>query len=351
VVNCWHEVHPCLGREVIMKRPTRDDVARAAGVSGWTVSNVMNGHTGSAIREETKMRVLAAAEQLGYRLNQNARALVTGRFSTIGFWMCFDYSQHRAQVLHLMQQQMKSSGYEIVIRDIEREVDSDPNFSKTFHLPVDGIIALDSPTAATAFSRINPSLSLPFVSMGGYWAADRDFVGVDLYAGTVDAIEHLISTGRRHVVYVVPTTDKNWPGDARMAAYEKTIREAGLEPQYLWLPDLALSTVRRTVRNYLESMPQKVDALFCHNDDVALGAHRALCDLGVTVGHDVALVGCDGIEETDYLACPLTTIVQPIAEMCALAWEFLNRRMQDPTCPLQQRILRPELIIRASTQL
>ncbi len=333
-----------------MKRPTRDDVARAAGVSGWTVSNVLNGHASSSIREETRVRVLAAAEQIGYRPNNSARALVTGRFSTIGFWMCFDYSQHRAHVLHLMQQQMKSSGFEIVIRDIEREMDSDPNFSKTFQLPVDGIIAFDTPTAATAFSRISPSQSIPFVSMGGYWAEDRDFVGVDLHAGTVDAIEHLIQTGRRRIVYLVPRTDKNWPGDVRMSAYETTMREAGLEPQCLWLPDLALSTVRKVVRDALGTAPDSADALFCHNDDVAFGAYRALNDLGIRVGHDVALVGCDGIEETDYLACPLTTIAQPIAEMCHLAWEFLHQRIKDPDCSLQQRILKPELLIRESTQ-
>ena len=300
--------------------------------------------------------MLAAADLLGYRPNSSARSLVTGRFSTVGFWMCFDYSQHRAHVLHMMQQQMKSSGFEIVIRDIEREMASDPNFSKTFQLPVDGIIAFDTPTAPIAFSHINPSLSLPFVSMGGYWSADQDFVGVDLYAGTVEAILHLIRSGRRRIAYLVPNADEDWPSDARMRAYRDTMHEAGLEPECLLLPDLALATVRQFVRDNLKDMPGKenrqgkVDALFCHNDDVAIGAYRALCDLGIAAGHDIALVGCDGIEEADYLACPLTTIAQPITEMCALAWEFLQRRMREPDCPLQQRLLKPQLVIRASTQ-
>jgi LacI family transcriptional regulator len=301
------------------------------------------------IREETRARVLAAADLLGYRPNNSARSLVTGRFSTVGFWMCFDYSQHRAHVLHLMQQQAKNSGFEIVIRDIEREMDTDPNFSKTFQLPVDGIIAFDTPTAPIAFSHISPSLSLPFVSMGGYWSAERDFVGVDLYAGTVEAITHLIQTGRRRIAYLAPNTDKNWPSDARMRAYRETMQEAGLEPQCLFLPDLTLAAVRQFVRDTLKDAPGSVDGLFCHNDDVAIGTYRALCDLGIAVGHDIAITGCDGIEETDYLACPLTTIAQPITEMCALAWEFLHRRIQEPGCPPQQRILKPELVIRAST--
>ncbi|BDI34254.1 LacI family transcriptional regulator [Capsulimonas corticalis] len=292
--------------------------------------------------------MLAAAEEIGYRPNNTARALVTGRFSSIAFWMCFDYSQHRAQVLHRMKQQMAGSGFEIIIRDLDGDKDRGPSSPQTSYLPVDGIIALDTPATGPTFARINPSASVPFVSMGGYWTGERDFVGVDLYSGTVDAITHLIETGRRNIVYVTPLPDGN--EDARMTAYEKTMREAGLETRCLWLPDLSLSSVRKAANEYLQNPSNKTDALFCHNDDVALGAYRAICDIGASVGHDIALIGCDGIEECDYLACPITTISQPIAEMCTLAWEFLSRRIQEPDCPLQQRILKPKLAIRASTQ-
>jgi LacI family transcriptional regulator len=248
-----------------------------------------------------------------------------------------------------MQQQMQSSGFEMVIRDVERQMERDPDFSKTFQLPVDGIIAFDNPTAGVAFSRRDPSRSIPFVSMGAYWAKDRDFVGIDLYAGTVDAINHLISTGRRRIVYLLPTTDKNWPTDSRLEAYENTMKSAGLDEWLLRTTDPSLSTARRTVDEFLQARPN-FDAIFCHNDDMALGAYRALCDHGIQPGPDVALVGCDGIEEAEYVGCPLTTIVQPIEQMCAIAWEFLQKRMEDPTCSLQQQVLRPHLIVRASSQ-
>lgn len=332
-----------------MKRPTRDDVAREAGVSGWTVSQVLNGRAEAAIREETRERVFQAAKHLGYRPNSSARALVTGRCSTISFWTCFDYSQHRAHVLHIMQQQMQSSGFEIVIRDVERQMEHDPDFSKTFQLPVDGIIALDNPTAGIAFSRRDPSHTIPFVSMGAYWAKDRDFVGVDLYAGTVEAIDHLIAAGRRRIAYLLPATDKNWPRDARLEAYENTLASAGLKGRLIQSADPSLSIARRTMDEFLQTRPD-FDAVFCHNDDMALGAYRALCDHGIEVGNEVALVGCDGIEELEYVGCPLTTIVQPIEQMCAMAWEFLQRRMVDPACPLQQQVLRPELVVRASSR-
>ncbi|HEX5323805.1 MAG TPA: LacI family DNA-binding transcriptional regulator, partial [Capsulimonadaceae bacterium] len=253
-----------------MKRPTRDDVARAAGVSGWTVSRVLNGREDASIRGETRTRVLDAAKQLGYRPNNSARALVTGRCSTIGFWTCFDFSQHRAHVMHIMQQQMQSSGFEMVIRDVERQMEHDPDFSRTFQLPVDGIIAFDNPTAGIAFSQRDPSRSIPFVSMGGYWAKDRDFVGIDLYAGTVDAINHLLATGRRRIVYLLPSADKNWPVDARLEAYEHAMSSAGIESHLLRTADPALSTARRAVDEFLRTRPD-IDAIFCHNDDMALG--------------------------------------------------------------------------------
>lgn len=67
------------------------------------------------------------------------------------------------------------------------------------------------------------------------------------------------------------------------------------------------------------------------------------------IPEDVALVGCDGIQDTEYLECPLTTLVQPVAEMCAKAWEFLSQRLKRPTMARQQAVLKPKLIIRESS--
>jgi LacI family transcriptional regulator len=76
-----------------------------------------------------------------------------------------------------------------------------------------------------------------------------------------------------------------------------------------------------------------------------------LRDLGVRVPDDVALAGCDGIEDTEYLECPLTTLVQPVAKMCATAWQFLQRRLAQPRPlkPLQRDVLKPRLAIRESS--
>jgi LacI family transcriptional regulator len=86
------------------------------------------------------------------------------------------------------------------------------------------------------------------------------------------------------------------------------------------------------------------------NDDLALSTEIAFSKLGVQIGSDIAIVGFDGIEETEYFPCPITTVRQPIEEMCALAITFLKAQMEDPAAPLRQQILKPSLVIRDSSR-
>ena len=330
------------------KRPTRNDVARHANVSGWTVSHVLNSDHSVSISSETRSRVLESARALGYRPNNNARALATGRSSTIGFWMCFLYSQYRAHVLHRMRNVIKNSEFELVIRDIEDELVRDDGLSNAYKIPVDGIIAFDTPNAGKQFGR-SDATTTPFISMGAFWSEDNDYVGIDLYPGAVEAVSHLVETGRRHILYLAPESDEDVPCEARMRAYNEVTAAAGLKPCAVRTRDLSVSSAWKLVTEAMQTHPD-IDAIFCHNDDMAFGAHRALSDRGRRIGLDVALVGCDGIEETEYLSPPITSIVQPVDEMCELAWKFLQNRIIDPSIPLQQCILKPRLVVRASSQ-
>jgi len=328
--------------------PTRNDVARHASVSGWTVSHVLNGNHSVSISSETRSRVIESARLLGYRPNSNARALATGRSSMVGFWMSFLYSQHRAHVLHCMQNVMKNSDFELIIRDIEDELLRDAELSSACKIPVDGIIAFDTPQAGKTFIRTNEA-SIPFVSMGAFWAEDGDYVGTDLYPGSREAVQHLVDTGRKHIIYLMPGSLVDVKLEARGRAYMDVMAEAGLELRAVRLENLAVLTAWKTVHGYVMQHPD-VDAIFCHNDEIAFGAHRALSDLGRKIGPEVAIVGCDGVEETDYLSPPISTIVQPIDEMCALAWQFLQNRIVQPSIPLQQRVLKPRFLVRTSSQ-
>ena len=95
------------------------------------------------------------------------------------------------------------------------------------------------------------------------------------------------------------------------------------------------------------ALPQ---AIFCVNDEVAIGAYRGLCDLNVRVPDEVRLVGCGGIEDTAYHACPLSTVAMPIAEMCGTAWDYLANRLREPDLPPQQIVLKLQLVVRESSR-
>ncbi len=163
-------------------------------------------------------------------------------------------------------------------------------------------------------------------------------------------MQHLIETGRKRIVYLYAAADEGLFTEPRYRAYHDVMHAAGLEPETITISEVSLAAARWRMREYLQQHEIPPEAVFCLNDDLAFGVHRALCDLGLRIGEDVAIVGCDGIEETEYLACPLTTIRQPLEEMCALAWQFLQTHIRDPAAPLQQRILQPELVIRESTR-
>jgi LacI family transcriptional regulator len=123
--------------------------------------------------------------------------------------------------------------------------------------------------------------------------------------------------------------------DKRYLAYQQGLAESGLPPELIDLPGQDRATIRTFLRGYIQESGCP-GAIFCHNDDAALAAYRALLDLDIRVPEDCALVGCDGIPDTEYLPVPITTIVQPYSALCETACQFLKRRIAEPDCPAQQ---------------
>jgi LacI family transcriptional regulator len=106
---------------------------------------------------------------------------------------------------------------------------------------------------------------------------------------------------------------------------------------------------REALRERLRRGPP-IDGLFCLNDDMAIGAYRALRDSQRRIPEDCRVVGCDGIMDVEFLDTPLSTVLQPVEQMCHVGWETLKRRMTTPDGPLQQVLLPTTLIVRESSQ-
>jgi DNA-binding LacI/PurR family transcriptional regulator len=331
-------------------RPTRDDVARHANISGATVSRVLSGRADHAISPNTRARVLEAAKELGYVPNSAARALTSGKTGIVGFWVSLEYSRYRAHVMDHMRTLLRGSEFAMAVSDVDEEYNILHTFDRALRVPVDGIIAFDNSASVGDFTREYDRLapSIPFVSMGAYWSELKSYVAVDLRQGADNAMQHLLGLGRKQIAYVVPWTSDLIDAGPRFEAYQSALLQAGLPARTVAVESVAFRHVKVAMDELVrtKSVP---DALLCMNDETAIWSAQALADQGVKIGKDVAIVGFDGIEETAACPVPITTVRQPIEEMCRTAWNFLQVQMEDSSAPPQQAALVPTLVIREST--
>jgi len=325
------------------------EVAARAGVSDATVSRVLN-RVDSRISAGTQQRVHKAAADLGYQPNLAARALVTGRTQTLALWLANLREPYYASVIHHTQQEVKRHGFDLLFSEIATMPDQSLDSSKVLAWPADGILGVD------IGGRVVPGLvgtllhQKPFVGMGGYCVPTADFVSVDFTAQVAEAVRHLARIGCRRIAYMVP----DWfhrPDDPRQNGYDAVMRETGQAGEYITIPlsDDTRAVARRHLREYVAERGRP-DGLFCFNDDIAIGAYRGLRDVGARIPEDTAIIGCDGLEDTLYFDPPLSTLTQPIDEMCAQAWAFLQQRIAEPGRPLQQKWLHPRLEVRGSAE-
>lgn len=326
---------------------SQNDIAEKAGVSRYVVSSVLSERPNARIASATRDRVLAAAREMGYRPNFAARALVTGRHNIIGLWMSHHYNPFHARMVDGLRQEAGGHGYELIIQDMAQF--SHPHQESIYlaQWPVDGVFALDLLPEAGAVVRANLPPNIPFVNMGAYFDQEFDHIGIDLHQGSLEAMRYLFENGCKLVACLVPNW-ANHPGDPRRDAYLHSVEAAGQKPLFIETLDNR-AEARRTVRDRMSHSPMP-DGIFCYNDILAIGVNRGLFDLGREVAESVLITGCDGIEELEYLERPISTIVQPVEEMCKLGWEFLLNRIQCPSLPVQSSILQPYFQVNESTQ-
>jgi LacI family transcriptional regulator len=322
---------------------TQEQIARKLGVSRQLVTFALAGYP--QVSAASRERILAAARTMGYRPNPHARALKHGRTGIIALWVPDQISTHYTHVARELNRLVKQAGRELIVT----EIGNGSAEQVLSHVPMDGVFAVDAPDAVRAHLKSTVARHIPVISIGAHRPEKTDFVQVDLLAGTMEVMQHLIGSGFRRIVHATFVHDKQ-PRSGRRFGYAKAMRKAGLKPEFFYYPlsEKQRQIARTSIQDYIRARGCP-EAIFCHSDDVAIGIYRGVCDLGLRVPQEVALAGCDGIQDTEYLECPLTTIVQPIAQMCASAWQFLIQRLEQPDLRRQQVVLKPKLAIRDST--
>jgi DNA-binding LacI/PurR family transcriptional regulator len=321
------------------------DVALLAGVSHQTVSRVLNGFT--SVRPETRSRVLDAMEALNYRRNLAARTLVTRRSGTVGL-IAFETTLFGpASMLYGIEQAAQSEGYFVSVasvRTLERAPVVDA-LDRLRQQAVEGIVAI-APKNTVAQALGQAPADLPVVSVGGADDESVPTVRVDNTAGAATATQHLLDLGHRTVHHIAGPRD--WPeARERTDGWRDTLYAADAIVPAVRQGDWSAKSGYAAGRALATDC--EVTAIFCGNDQMALGALRALHEAGRAVPDEVSVVGFDDVPESPYFLPPLTTLRQNFAELGRRSINLLVRQIAAGTRDPQQVILQAELITRSST--
>ena len=334
--------------------PTMHDVARLAGVSLKTVSNVVNDHP--QVGEEIRLRVRAAIEELGYRPNLAARNLRSGRSGVIGLAVPVLSQAYFAQLADDVIQAAGARGLVVLVeqtggdRQRELEVLRNPRLALT-----DGL--LFSPLGLTVGDVPEVTPAVPLVLLGEQiLPVPVDNVTMRNREGAHAATSHLLRMGRRRVALIgAHTNETESTAGLRMAGYCAALEEAGVAfdealvaPIEVWDRTSGAEAMRK-----LLDTGERPDAVFAMNDDLALGALRVLQDAGFRVSDDVAVIGFDDVDEGRF-SVPRLSSVDPgrrrVAEMAVdLLMERVSDRLRGEERPARQQAPDFRLVLREST--
>lgn len=329
------------------KQATMVDVARRAGVSYQTVSRVINEHP--SVAPKTRERVLAAIAELDYHPNVAARNLVTRRSRTVGIVSYGTSYFGPGQMLTNIEASLRERAYGLMLSTLS-ELGSEQLRAATHELrsrSVDGIVMI-TPMLEIDVAAI-PTLcgNVPFVLIDVALGVQAPSVVIDQRYGGVLATRHLLELGHRRIAVICGP--RTWSAATlRNEGTLGVLRDAGLEPVMSVEGDWSARSGYAGACELLDA-DARFSALVVANDQMALGAMRALRERGVRVPEDVSVVGFDDLPEAAYFEPPLTTVHQDFVSLGRQSAAYLGDLLDDPTTPSMQRVITPELIARRST--
>jgi DNA-binding LacI/PurR family transcriptional regulator len=328
-----------------MRGPSMVDVARVAGVSAQTVSRVSNGLTN--VDHSTRERVLAAMTELGYRPNSAARALKSGRFRSIGVIMFTLSTFGNMRTLDALATASAQAGYSITLIPVAHPTRGEVAgaFTRLNEQAVDGIVII---IEAQILDRGDVALpaGLPVVIVDSNAGDAYTVVDTDQAQGARLATQHLLDLGHRTVWHIAGPSS-SFSATRRTESWRATLNAAGRTAPEPLTGDWSTESGYHCGLELADR--DDVTAIFAANDQMALGAMRALHERGRRVPDDVSVVGFDDTEESSSFWPPLTTVHQDFAEVGRLCIEKLLHELDAVGPEPGTTIVPTRLVVRDSS--
>ncbi len=332
------------------------DVARVSGLSLSTVSEALRNKSGVAA--ETRERVLAVAEELGYHYQPDSRS-ANGETKTIGIliphhpqWPLTPVNPFYSHVLAGAELECQRQGANLMYASLE--IDDCSRIvgwpATLFSTRVDGFITVGA-HFEEAFADIPQIAERAMVLVDSYTVRleECDYVLIDNVNGARSAVEHLIGQGHRAIGLIGSEVNAHPSGLERRAGYQQALAAHGIKRAYIVDGPLKRSEAYETARTLLRTSPE-VTAIFACNDECALGVMKAAQELHRRIPDDLSLVGFDDIQLAQEVTPPLTTVHVDKLLLGALGVRFLIDQIASPERTKLAVTVRTRLVVRDSVK-
>ncbi|MFD9889192.1 LacI family DNA-binding transcriptional regulator [Amycolatopsis sp. NPDC059027] len=325
------------------------DVAKRAGVSIGTVSNVVN--RPEVVSAATRNRVLSVIEELGYVRDESARQLRAGRSRIMALVVLDLGNPFFVDVARGAEEAAHAHGLNIITCNSGQRTELEASYlAMLAEQRVRGVLLSPVDTSGEALQAFRRS-GIPYVLVDRKVPADEaSSVSVDDVAGGALAGRHLAETGHRRIAFVNGPTFLAQCRD-REAGLRSALDGASVSLSVLEASGLDFASGRDAGARLLGMSPRPT-AVFCANDLLALGVLQAMVGAGVKVPGEMAIVGYDDIEFAGAAAVPLTSVRQPARRLGRTAAELLLAETSDGASVEHQGVVfAPELVVRESTRI
>lgn len=327
------------------------EVAKRAGVSLGTVSNVLN--RPEIVAEETRQRVQLAIEEIGFVRNGSARQLRAGNSQYIGLVMLDVTNPFFTEVARGVEDVASRANCAVILCNSDDSPEKERRYLQVLEEQrARGVLITPVQSDASYLQRIRQRDIAVVLLDRPSRIKDLCSVSVDDVLGGEIAATHLLELGHRHIGFVHGPLSIRQCTDRRRGVL-RAVRSAGLDPDSVIID---VTTTAQNAREGEESVEKLMcgkaqpTAVFCANDLLALGLMRGLMKRGMSIPRDMAIVGYDDVEFASVLSTPLTTVRQPKYELGRTAAELLLEESGHPDSHQHKHIVyQPELIVREST--
>lgn len=333
------------------EKPSINDIAKILNVSKTTISFILNGKAKEKrISESLTQKVLAYIKANDFKPNQLAKSLSTGKTRTIGLMVEKISDYFFAQIAYHIEELANKKGYKIIYCSTENDTKRTKELIKLFtERQVDGFI-ITPPIGIEEDIQSLLNSNIPVVLFDRYFEnIETNYVTTSNYTSSYKAIKYLISKNYMNIAFIELNSKQTQMRDRRNG-YLTAIKENNLIPNIL---STSFSNKKQLITSKISTFltnNKHIDAIFFATNYLAMSGIKAIQDLGLNIGKDMAVIAFDDHDVFDIYNPPITAINQPIKEMSNQLINVLLEEIEGKSTTLQKIIVPAKLIIRDSTR-